>query len=152
MIITANWIKLSHSDLSDNTAVAAAGSNTQTLTPVAGKIYVIRNIFYNAADPAGSGAGTHTLSCRQVYVSSDRVLFEITATTGNDIKITQVAFVGDSSEAPSNAREQALLQKGGQLWASNSYPLKFTYTNNTDVQQAQTRTLEILYTEHDEAA
>ena len=136
-------------DLSDDTAVAAAGTNTQTLTPPLGNVYQIIDIYYNAPDPAGSAAGTHELGIKQVTVTSDRYRALIRASTGNAITVNYAGFIGDSAETPSNIREQLLFIRG-QLWASNTYPMKFVYDNDTDVQQAGTRALEILVKEYGE--
>jgi hypothetical protein len=143
MISREHRSKLTVVDLSDNTSVAAAASNTQTLTPPAGYIYIIRAIFYNAPDPAGSAAGTHYLQIRRVLVTADRTFAAITATTGNAVDINSSIFIGDSAELPTHEISQNLLMYQN-LIASNSYPIKFFYHNATDVAQAGTRTLEIL--------
>ena len=53
-----NTFKLKTVDLSDDTTIAPAGQNTQTLQPADGKIYEVIGIYVSIPDPAGSGAGT----------------------------------------------------------------------------------------------
>jgi hypothetical protein len=143
--------KLKVIDLTDDTTVGPAGSNTQTLTPPAGKIYSIKYIYYNAPDPAGSGAGTHELAIERILVTSERRNALVKATTGNTINIgTNSLWAGDSAEYPSNANQQHDLMYRGDLICSNDYPIKFVYNNDTDVNQTGTRVLEILVKEYDE--
>jgi hypothetical protein len=144
--------KLKVVDLSDDTNVAASGTNSQTLQPAAGKIYQIVDIAYHAPDPAGSAAGTHEVRLYRsaITVSQDMIL-RVAGTTGTAIQVGYCQnFAGDSSEDPSNAREQFLLIQGGLIWCSNSIPIVVYYKNDTDVAQAGTRTCKITVLEFDE--
>jgi len=136
--------KLDVVDLTDNTQVNAAASNTQTLTPPAGKLYRVRMIHYQIATPAGSTAGTHELIGERILVTSERPVFTVKADFNATIFIKDLRFTGNSSELPSNEREQFLLLTNGDLIATNSFPLKFTYNNDTDANQTGNRILEIL--------
>jgi hypothetical protein len=145
--------KLKQIDLTDNTTVAhAPSSNTQTLQPPAGKIYEIVRIFYLAGDPAGSSAGTHSLTVTYdtTYTTYFGILY-MSSTTGNDLATYFSLLVGNSAEAPASDTIQAQLNNGvGQLLASHDYPISFIYTNSTDVDQTGTRRLVILVKEYDE--
>jgi len=151
-IVKNNNFKLKHISLTDDTSVIATGTNTQTLTPPTGKIYIIRMIYYHAPDPAGSSAGTHELTIQRIMVTTARRLAFLRSTTGNAIYYNDLVMNADSSEIPTSVQEQFLLNIGGLIVASNSYPIQFKYDNDTDVAQAGTRTLEILVEEHNEVS
>lgn len=137
--------KLDVIDLSDATSIAAAGTDTQTLQPPSGKIYIVRNFQYNALDPAGSGAGTHELVVfNGIAQTVQNRSARIAATFGNPIEVGFAnGFVGDSSESPSTQTEQRFICTAG-LRCNHNYPIEFLYKNNTDVAQAGTRTLKLL--------
>jgi len=144
--------KIDEIDLSDNTSVAATGTNTQVLQPPVGKFYKIKWISYSAPDPAGSSAGTHKLDCSYDAIYDDtKRIFQIVSTTGNSVLIYTGAFVGDSSETPSAAASQLLLITDG-LVVTNAHPICFRYTNSTDVAQAANRELYIMVEIHNEVS
>jgi len=140
--------KLKIIDLSNAISVAHTnGTNTQTLKPSAGNIYIIRSLYYYAADPVGSSAGTHQVEFILTDGSLTIYTNKIKATTGNDISLDpKNGFIGDSLEVPVAATDQ-LRQIHGYLWCSNSIYYEILYTNNTDVAQAGTRTCRILVEE-----
>jgi hypothetical protein len=151
MINRDNRSKLTVVDLSDNTSVTdGGGTNTQTLTPPAGKIYIIRDIYYSCAAPVGDTSGTHKIRALCTYVSTARVLIVVKGNHSTSLTITAGTMIGDSDETPADGRDQHELIKSGFIHASNTYPIAFEYTNNTDAAQTGTRTLEILVEEINE--
>jgi len=147
-----NGFKLKLIDLSDNTSVASSGgTNKQTLQPDPGKIYEVCKIWYVASDPAGSSAGSHKIECHyETTGDTYNGVFRIAGNTGSGIYTRFGGFVGDSEEAPSTEATQQLYIGSCNLVCSNTYPLNFTYTNSTDVNQTATRTLKILVKEYNE--
>ncbi len=136
--------------LTDDTTVAHAPTSiTNTLQPDVGFIYQIIEIGYTAPDPIGSGAGTHKIVGE--YNGAYKPIFSITGTTGTAISINLSGFTGDSDETPTNIREQQILKNGGLIFASNSVPFNFTYTNSTDVDQTGTRTCIVFVKKYREA-
>lgn len=130
-------------DLSDDTAVAAAGTNTQNLQPAAGKIYEVIEIYANIPDPAGSSSGTHKLEFMFNDGAADRLIAYLAANTGSGLVIQLGEFSGNSAESPAAVTEQWDFIHH-TLWATNARPIKIKYTNSTDVQQAQDRILSML--------
>jgi hypothetical protein len=145
--------KLKQIDLSDDTTVAASGTNTQSLTPPAGKIYRIISILYVAPDPSGSSSGTHELEWRYngfTQGSSGRLGF-VQGNTGSGISVSSNRYVGNASEVLSSETLQHQLITLGCMYCSSTYTIDFKYDNDTDVSQTGTRTLLIMVLEYDEA-
>lgn len=144
--------KLTLVDLSDDTTIAPAGDDTQTLQAPAGKVYEIVAWVYDGPDPIGSGAGTHTLKAFYTTFTETYIIVQLTATTGNDLNVAMSqGLFGDSSEAPTNIREQITVLNHN--WpVSNTYTISFKYDNDTDVNQTGTRTLKILVKEYSEVS
>jgi len=135
-------------NLTNDTQVNAGNDNTQTLRPLAGKIYKIIYFYYYAPDPVGSAAGTHDIRIQYDLTGTKRNVALCKATTGNIVAIgTNSSWTGDSSEVPSTATEQHTMLYH-DLWASYDFPLYFLYENDTDVNQTGTRVLEILVKEY----
>lgn len=142
--------KLDVVNLTDDTTVTHAPTSIENiLTPPVGKVYIIRNIFYNAPAPVGDSAGTHELELLQTYVTTGRRILKTKGNHSTTLNIN-VDIVGDVEEIPGVVREQNLLIKNGQIFASNSYPLVFKYTNSTDADQTGSRALEVLVEVHNE--
>ena len=129
--------------LTDATQVnASGGTNTQSLQPDAGYIYEVISIFYGADDPAGSTSGTHKLEINHQNMNTPTYAI-ITATTGNNIRINDAGFTGDSLERPGNVDDQYKVMRNW-LIATNGQPIDFVYTNSTDANQTGTRTLQVM--------
>lgn len=146
-----NSYKLKFIDLSDNTQVnSGGGTDSQDLTPKAGKIYQIYNIRYNADAPIGDTSGTHKLEIKYFDGTSYHVIAYLIGNHSTSISISSAGYTGDSVERPSAAADQYKT-----IWevlhASNSYPIRFTYTNSTDAHQTGTRDLLIWVKEFNEA-
>jgi len=138
-------------DLSDNTVVTSGGgTNTQTLQPPAGKIYQVIQIEYSVATPPGSSANTHDLVIQ--YQSSTVAIATLSTAFSKSIYIsgatTPYEFFADS-EDPSAASQQFKICSEA-IWCSNSLPVDFIYTNDTDANQTGTRTLIIYVKEYNE--
>lgn len=135
--------------LTDSTTVGHGPStDTQLLQPDAGKIWEVISWDYYAADPAGSGAGTHKVELKQGVASNG--VASIVATTGNAVVVNQNGFTGDSSESPAAVATQYLFMRDGFLWASNSLPITVLYTNSTDVDKTGGRTCKFIVKEYNE--
>ena len=127
-------------DADDATAVAAAAQDVYTLQPPAGTIYQVISFYWNIPAIGGS-AGNHHINIERTPAATWRH-FRATNAGTSAINCNYDDVQTSSSKTPSNAREQANLHN--KLWASNSVPLYFEYDNQTDTQQAGTRTLRIL--------
>lgn len=132
-------------NLTNSTQVNASATNNQDLQPDSGSIYKIRNLLYNAPDPAGSTAGTHSITAYFYDGTSYRAVFESIANTGTGINIKNTGL-RSSTNNPSDGAAQAILLTSG-IFCSNSYPIRFTYSNDTDANQTGTRTLVLLIEE-----
>ena len=135
-------------DLSDATAVNAAASNTQLLQPPVGFVYEVIDVGYSAANPAGSGSGTH-----QIYMEFQGALSDMIRVKGNfgsAVEIAVSGFIGNNNETPAAIADQMRMMHH-ELFASNSVPLDCTYTNNTDVQKTGTRSLIFVVKKYREA-
>lgn len=135
-------------DLSESTTVAhAPTTRTVSLTPPAGKIWEIIDIYYMAAAPIGASSGDHRISIRYQGVGEVKCYCE--SVFGSFVSMRWCAFYGNS-EIPSTAQTQLDLMTLGILIASNNVPLDFEYYNTTDVDKTGTRTLEIVVKEYAE--
>jgi hypothetical protein len=149
-VTSIDGVTLDMIDLSDDTSIAAAGFQTLSLQPPKGTIYEVMDLYYAAPDPVGSAAGSH-----RIYIGwanlSGLYLARLVAAFGNAISIrTDIGFTANTSESPSNVREQLLVFRG--VFCSNAQPLNCYYLNSTDVAQAGTRTLEVMVKKHPEGA
>jgi hypothetical protein len=141
-----NTFKLKVIDLTnDTTVVATTGTNSQTLQPSANRIYEIVNLYYWVDAPIGDTSGTHEL---EALWNTTRRIWRIVGNHSTTLSINEWAFGGDNSEAPSGIDNQYEMQHRGRVWASNSEPVIFKYSNKTDANQTGTRTLEILVKEY----
>lgn len=145
-----NGFKLKLIDLSDNTTVTAAGTNTQQLQAPAGKVYQVVNIYYNAAAPIGAAAGTHKIEAGHNGITRAQNLLICEGAFNTVIRISEAGFAGSTQEVPSAAADQYALSVRGNIYASYSIPVDFVYTNSSDVSQTGTRTLEIVVKEFNE--
>jgi hypothetical protein len=139
-------------DLTDDTQVnSGGGTDTQSLQPDAGYVYEVVDIYAYIPDPVGSTANSHKLAISMQNCTTAENIATIISATGNYIAISCSGFVGSTSEQPSNHREQFLIKQGGLLFASNSQPLDFKYTNSTDANQTGTRRIEVWVKKYREA-
>lgn len=145
-----NNFKLKLVDLTNDDSVASGGgTNTQTLQAEAGYVYEV--IFINVYIPKVGTANTHNLRIYYQNITNDSLLY-CSSTFNADISIGRngIQFAGDDSELPANAREQFNIHNK-MLYASNTQPIDFLYTNSTDVNQTGTRTIEVMVKEYKEA-
>ena len=136
--------KLVALDLSDNTTVAAAGNNTQTLQPRKGYIYKVYNISYHVADPSGSTSGAHTLVVQGkagTFASGAAYIVYISSNTGSGISVGYNVPMSFTTQNPSTNTEFRVQVQS--MRASYDHPLNFKYTNGTDVSQTGNRELHI---------
>jgi hypothetical protein len=153
MIVEDMKYKITVIDLSDATAVPhTTGTNNQDLQPDAGKVYEIIGMFMSIAAPIGDTSGTHQQTINRYDGTSYRTVGTIKGNHSTSLSIEQGGFVGDSLERPSDSVSQYNIIFNGYIKATNTYPIRFTYTNNTDANQTGTRTLIIWVKEYQEAA
>lgn len=138
-------------DLSNDDTVAPSGEETQTLQPPQGKIYIVRLWRYYAGDPAGSGSGTHELRVKQ----GDLYYCNIKSNTGAEVSVNvnlgdMLSFNGDNRESPSDDVGQRGMITSF-IRATYDRPVSFIYYNDTDVNQAANRTLNVFVEEIAEA-
>jgi len=136
-------------DLSDNTQVASAGgTNTQSLQPTAGFIYMVENINMNIPAPAGASANDHTMDIGY-QGSDDDGLLRITSNFNATMQMARYAISG-TTVLPSNATVQGTVLSSHRWVCSNDLPIDFLYTNDTDANQTGTRTLIIAVRKYQE--
>ena len=138
-------------DLTTTATVAHGPTTENTLfTPEVGKIYRIVHIAAYVPDPAGSSSGTHQLLTYLTNTTSDEhLIFYVLANTGVHIYYGRYHDGGGTTILPAGICEfQDLMH--GNVWISSNYPLKFAYTNSTDVDQTGTRRLKVYYLEYEE--
>jgi len=140
------FLGLKYLDLTTTDAVAASADDNIEITPPDGQIYELIDLSVNIPDPAGSSAGTHTLTIATLGIFSTlNGKLSGKSTTGNYIKMGDYyGITADNSELPSDTSDQ-LNWFNGKIWASPSYTMKIRYSNDTDVQQAGTRTMKFLF-------
>lgn len=128
-------------DLTDDTNVPTPnGENIQTLQPDVGFIYEIMAIHYNANAPAGDTSGTHEIQLAIWDGVTNINLCLCKSNHSDEVNIKGTYMVGTSLEIPSATGDQLLLITLNGMKASNAYPIRFIYGNDTDAAQAGTRT------------
>lgn len=137
-------------DLDDATSVASSGTNSQLVRPDDGKIYRIVNVGYYGAAPGGAGSGTHQIQI-QHYDGTDVVGVSTCKGPFNEaIKMSiGEGFTGTTLEQPSTLPEQIRILTE-ILYASHTNYIRFLYTNNTNVANANNRELKIIVLEFNE--
>lgn len=143
-------------NLTDTTGVASGGTATLSSVVPAGKKWTVLEWGYSCAAPTGAASGTHTFGIYiqntylsigylvsvynkklqyvygQFYDASSGAYF---ATSGGTV------VVPDDHAAQINLLKKTVLQNGVDV--------KFSYTNNTNVAQTNTRTSYLLVLEED---
>ena len=144
-IVKSEFIGVKLIDLSDDTTIAPAGTNTQQLQPPVGQCYKLLHTEVNIPDPSGSTTGDHELRCFQNgQGESTSAYWRALSNTGNTINTNTMGW-GVDSESPANARDMFMvLGNLIECWATYDNPLDYKYTNDTDVNQTGTRTIKIL--------
>jgi hypothetical protein len=152
MTVTHNpFFKLKLIDLTnDDTVASGGGTNTQTLRPDKGKIYVICSVAYEAPAIA-LATGEHKL---EINITNGTLLDEYGQITGTDgatfLINSKAGFIG-STEAPSGLDEQLDFIRRQQFLVNYDNYITFVYTNNSDTNQTGTRTLWLLVKEYKES-
>jgi len=136
--------RLHYVDLSDDTTVSSGGgTDTQTLRPNEGEIYVVYNTYANI--PAiGGASGDHDLEAFWKSSSGQLRAFKLDGTDGAVMYI--LGYGGGfaaSTEQPSDSDDQMELMMRGGIVLSYDHYMNFVYTNDSDTNQSGTRTLKI---------
>lgn len=145
-------LKINYKDLTDDATVShTGGTNSQLLQPPAGKVWQVIYFRMSIPAPVGDTAGTHNMKISYYDGTVYHNIVEIVSNHSTSCESYYFQFQGTSSEAPANAGQQQEIVSR-LLWASNSYPIRFIYTNDTDADQTGTRQLDIWVKEYTESA
>jgi len=111
--------------------VAAGSAATITITPPAGELWRIKNLYLSIVAPTGGTAGTHSISMGIVSLNSGRNLFLKGISNYQDsIRFRNGMFdLATSSKQPTT--ETAMLQQIQALTVTNTSPLIAYYENLT---------------------
>lgn len=132
------------------TTIADGASETITVTPTAGKRWTIQGVRFSVTKPVGAAAGSHkllvnlgtsSLSLLWGTAAYNKSLFYLYSQLCDD------ALANLTTEVPSDKNAQVAAFKGLQITASHT--LQFVYTNNTGVEQTNTRTVLLSVAEED---
>lgn len=122
--------------------VAAAGTVTVTITPPAGELWRIKDLYISAPAPSGAASGTHALLIYPYGNDLKYTVLTLDSTFGNAVTIARnYAFVATSASVPNdlNAQMRAILN----IVVTNSCPLRIHYANNTNVLQSGTLSINV---------
>lgn len=136
-------------DLATTSSVAhTGGTDTVSLTPPAGVIYEVVDMWLNI--PAVGTAGTHEVLMGFIDLNAFHILLFGKSNFGSSITFTQrLIGTADSNKTPSaNADQQ---NNSTRIFCSSDHTLDFKYTNNTDVNQTGNRDIKILVKKYPEA-
>lgn len=133
--------RLLHVDLTTDATVISTGSETVQLKPPEGFIYRLVALWINIPDPVGSGSGTHSLWMKNTSMDAGFKNMYISSNTGADLLATYGVLSGTVVQPSAAQQQQDMI---ATIWASNSEPFDFAYTNSTDVSQTGTREIDCL--------
>jgi len=148
---TNEFLGLKFIDLSSTDTVNSSGATDYArITPPDGQIYQIKDIQYYAADPSGSGSGTHkVLIYHEATVCQYELyhkLIEVLGNSGTNIGIGYgggIGILAGTTKLPDSDEESYSVINGG-IWFNNNNPVDIKYTNSTDVNQTEKRTCNVV--------
>ena len=124
--------------------VAASGSTIITITPPAGELWKIKNLYFDILGPAGATSGTHIIEVTYgpTYDPKRRIM-ALTSNFDKRIRLQDNMPHADvTTKTPNN---DAIIQSNVLSFIlSNAVPLILRYVNNTNA--TQTGTLAIMVT------
>jgi len=128
--------KLEILDLSQTGTVAhSGGTETYTIQPNEGFIYEVKCLYFYVAIPAGGTGGTQGLDIySDGYAKTDNNWISLTQAHNSVLKIANQQYTG-TNEKPTLEQSYS----ANNIVASQTYPVKIKYTNNTDADQTNTR-------------
>lgn len=138
------YFKIALVDLSSTSTVNTGTTENKPLQPDAGYIYEVIDIYFNCASVPASSSGTHALQVSYDGVTRTTNLIEVAGAFNNTIRISEVGWTGADTEEPNVDGDQYWKKDRGSMYASNGIPLNFIYSNDTDANQTNARTLEIM--------
>lgn len=118
--------------------VLSLGTENTVITPPAGVMYQILNMYFLASDPIGSASGTHSLT----LMSGDINILNGSSVFGSDLKWDYSRWeTADSAQRPATDRAaQAALNNTHFVKES---PLTLRYFNGTDVSNILSRYIKL---------
>jgi len=125
-------------DLSSDSTVNAGSSETITSTPEPGYLYKVKSIHLNIVTPGGTSSGTHRFDVKHTSPT-------MTYLTGISAHDGQLRYDfgywrnADNTELPLTGIEQLLMLN--QIVYNHDHPLTIKYTNDTDVNQTNERSI-----------
>lgn len=117
--------------------VVSTGSCATTIQPDKGQVYHLVGLYCSVPTPGGTANGTHLFKIKQKYITTldDITILEAIATHNQSLTIKGGCIIdADSSKFPTNYDEQILQMQN--MRATNTYPIRIQYLNNTDQDQA----------------
>jgi hypothetical protein len=125
-------------DASQVLNVAAAGSTSITITPPAGELWKILNLYVSVPIPSGGGSGTHTLVLSNVSSSGPSIISG-NSVFGTAITLSRGYFSTATTPNPTLPADQQRMLHRQRF--SNASPLAIVYLNDTNVTQTGTITI-----------
>jgi len=133
-------------DVSSNSTVLSGQSETVTITPPSGKVYSIIRVDEYCSPPSGATTGTHSFDNRSS--NPNRTIVYIENAYSGVIQLRGISPILYSRIDPSDTGLFA--NEVIHVAITNTSYLTITYNNNTDVNQAATRTIKFMFEEFDE--
>jgi len=145
MSYTRGWNLIDMGQVADIVS-ATVGTGTveeKTITPAIDEIWILKQLGFYVATPAGSASGTHEI--RLTYLTgspSSYILYLIRADHAQPITTYKngLPYSTTTVEIPDTHQGILELIAGDMLVATSDNPLIFRYENDTDVDQTNART------------
>jgi len=126
--------------------IAHGASVSDSVIPPVGQIYQLVNGFLTMVAPAGAASGTHKIeifNATSASVGSGDSWIRAISAFGDNILIRGNVLTGSSSETPTDATDQYKIWE--LSWYSTDHPLLWKYTNDTDVDNTNNLTMNLLF-------
>jgi len=146
MINQLEFLGLYKASESYTSTIASSGTADGNITPPAGQVYQAVNAFLTIVAPPGASSGSHTFNIfngTSSTVGSGDSWIRLISLFGDNILIRGNLLTGSSSELPANDIDQYNIWQ--KCWYSNKYPLYWSYSNNTDIDQTNNLSLSLLF-------
>lgn len=116
-------------DLTQTGSVASGNTENTDLTAPGGSIYILRNLLIIVNSDSDATSGTHYMQVRMLNTSVEAIKGESNYNTNLTFN-NSVWASADVTQRPGTASGQ--VQAIQSLTATDSKPITFKYTNNTD--------------------
>lgn len=138
-IQAVGYLSVEFVDADSDTTVKVGASETVNIVAPAGYLYRILTMMLSCASPGGTSSGNHSFTVESEV--EDIELMYINGAHNTTISYTRQRMVGSIDEHPYGDDAQVKAPRGFLIDSSNG--LDVIYYNNTDVNQANTRTIKL---------